>query len=152
MSDHTLDIKKFREMFPEFSDPSAYPDARIELCWDLAQVHVCSKDGPLFSGKELDLSLNLVTAHILFLMAPQTGSASGGSVSGGAGGIVTSATVDKVSVSMSPPPFSDSWDYWLSQTPYGLQFLALLSKASVGGFYFGGLPERLPIRKVGGIF
>ena len=77
-------------------------------------------------------ALSLMTAHLL-----------GISVSANAGqnsGVVISATIDKVTVGLMAPPAGNNWQYWLNQTPYGQQLLALLSAASAGGFYVGGNP------------
>jgi hypothetical protein len=67
--------------------------------------------------------------------------------------IVTSATIDKVSVGLMQPPVKDSFQYWLMTTPYGKQVLALARAAFGAGFYVSkGLPERQAFRKVGGTF
>jgi hypothetical protein len=73
------------------------------------------------------LALNLMTAHLVFL--------SDQVAAGETGGVVTGATIDKVSVTLEPPPSSNNWQYWLNQSPYGKQLLALLQVASVGGMY-----------------
>lgn len=39
-------------------------------------------------------------------------------------GIVNSSSVGSVSVSFESKPYSNSFEYFLSQTPYGLEFLA----------------------------
>jgi hypothetical protein len=89
--------------------------------------------------------LMLMVAHLLTLAAQAR--------TGGVSGQVTSATIDKVSVSVAPPPGGDdAWAYWLGLTPYGLQLLALLKRCTAGGFYVGGLPERAAFRAVGGLF
>ncbi len=67
-------------------------------------------------------------------------------------GMVTGATVSKVSVSITPPPSASAWQFWLSTSPYGLQLWAFLNIKSAGGAYVGGLPERTAFRKVGGVF
>ena len=67
-----------------------------------------------------------------------------------ASGVLTSANEGSVSVSFAPPPSRSAWQYWLNQTPYGQQFLALFSSLVLGGFYIGGLPESQAFRKTGG--
>lgn len=148
MATHTLDIATFRLLFPVYADVTKFPDAYIQAEWDLAVAYFGDVDGCLFNGTTKQSALNLMTAHLMWLNVLI---AAGGS-SGGAGGVLTGATIDKVSVTLSPPPFKDGWQFWLSQTPYGQQLWALLSLKAAGGFYFGGLPERKPFRKVGGIF
>lgn len=69
-----------------------------------------------------------------------------------ASGVLTSANEGSVSVSFAPPPSRSAWQYWLNQTPYGQQFLALFSSLVLGGFYIGGLPESQAFRKTGGLW
>ena len=152
------DTDLFRLMFPEFADETKYPDAMIQVYWDIAHTFISPVDCPcqLLNGKALGYAGYLMTAHLMWL-ATQSSSPSGGSggsssAGGTAGGIVTSASIGEVSVSMAQPPFKSGWDYWLNQSPYGQQLLALLRIVSVGGTFVGGLPERTGFRKVGGVF
>lgn len=149
MSDQiiTFDIAKFRLLFVQFADPVAYPDALLELKWELALGYVSDRNCGRLRNAQREYAIMLVVAHLLTLDLYIMSNGAQGS-----GGIVTASTVDKVSVTLLPPPVGSAWDYWLQQTPYGAQLLALLSAASVGGFYVGGLPERAAFRKVGGRF
>lgn len=135
-----FDIAAFRAAFPAFASSVIYPDATITAVSDAAlcflSEHSCSCETAAWQ---------LATAH---LMSLRTQAASGQA----SGGMVTSAAIDKVSVTITPPPATDGYSYWLSLSPYGLELLALLSKCSAGGFYVGGLPERAAFRSVGGIF
>lgn len=134
-----FDIPAFRASFPAFASEVIYPDPTIQSAADSAlcflSSHNCGCD---------TLAWQLATAHLLQLRA--------NAASGTTGGLVTSASIDKVSVSVTPPPVTDGYSYWLSLSPYGLELMALLSKCSAGGFYVGGLPERAAFRNVGGIF
>lgn len=134
-----FNIAAFRAAFPAFASTVIYPDATIQSAADSALCflsgHNCGCDTQAWQ---------LATAHLLQLRA--------NAASGTTGGLVTSASIDKVSVSVTPPPVTDGYSYWLSLSPYGLELLALLSKCSAGGFYVGGLPERAAFRNVGGIF
>lgn len=147
MAEHTLDLATFRLLYPAFANPTAFPDAYIQAQWDQAVVYFGAQDGCLISGPTLQTMLNLMTAH---LMALNVMLAAGGS--GAAGGILTGATIDKVSVTMAAPPTMSAWGWWLAQTPYGKQLWALLKLKSAGGFFIGGRPERAAFRKVGGRF
>lgn len=146
MATHTLDLAAFRALFPEFVDPP-YSDALLTLYWDIATCAISSVDNCAISGKCLENALYLMLAHIATIL--QKATASGGT---SAVGVKTGATVDKVSVTYSAPPFNSGWQSWLAQTPYGLTLWALLSALSAGGAYIGGLPETDAIRKVYGVF
>ncbi len=144
MAQHTLDIAAFRAMFPAFSNVTTYPDATITMWWTMATQYIYSYDTCLIEGTVLQLALNLMTAHLAqsFTMigAGQTSA------------VVTGATEGSVSVSMTPPPTKNMWQYWLATTPYGVQLMALLQSLTVGGFTIGGAPERSGFRRVYGVF
>lgn len=144
----------FRTLFKVFADETAYPTATLSMYWDVASDYISTNDNPCnnLNGKSLQLALDLMCAHITTLFTQDENNAEEGGETGQAGGIETSASVGAVSVSMLPPPVGDAWEYWLNQTQYGKQLLALLQVKAVGGFYVGGLPERRGFRKFGGTF
>lgn len=148
MAVHTLDLAKFRELFPEFANETVYPDARIQLYWDTGATILGASDGPLLSGDQLDVCLYYMAAHLLKAAVIQAKAATGGAVAA----VVTGATVDKTSVTIAAPPFKDGWAYWLSTTPYGAELWALLSVMSAGGVYLSGRPATLGFRGPAGGF
>jgi len=141
---HTLDLPTFRASFPAFADDVKFPDAAIQAQWDMATAYMSDQDNWAMSGPTLQAALNAMTAHLMQLNALLA--------AGGSGGIVTQSTVDKVSVTLKAPPVKDQWAWWLNQTPYGAQLLALLNVQGAGGLYVGGLPEQSSFRRVGGRF
>jgi hypothetical protein len=127
----------FRAMFEPYKDTSKFPDAYLQLEWDLATSYITNNTATgCWLGMNLAQqtnALNLMTAHLLALNIAAN--------SGQPAGVVTGATIDKVSVTLQPPPDPNQWQWWLNQTPYGQQLLALLQVASAGGFcYFAGAP------------
>ena len=146
MSDHTtIDVAAFRAMFPVFASVTKYPDTMIEMFYGVAGEYIPPFDVWCgLNGATLTYALNLLTAHLLaewrIAASNQTGT------------VITGATIDKVTVSMLAPPVKNGWDFWLNQTPYGQQLLALLSAKSVGGISGGGSPETRAFRRVGGYF
>lgn len=126
----------FRTQIPAYSDPVAYQTAMIQNWWTVGSNYVTNQYGGCYTGglnlASQALALNLMAAHLLFL--------SGIIANGETPGVVTGATIDKVSVTLEPPPNTNNWQYWLQTSPYGQQLLALLEVSSVGGFYFGGTP------------
>lgn len=144
MAEHTLDIAAFREAYPLFRDVETYPDAMLTQWWAMATCAMNPNDTCVISGDCLQSALYLMMAHIgLLLTRLASGQAAVGSV--------TSATIDKVAVSFTVPPFKNGWQFWLSQTPYGAMLWAMLSAKSAGGFYVGLAPERAAFRRVGGM-
>lgn len=143
---HSLDFLLFRKQFPPFANETAFSDEQLLINWDMAVEHISAEDGPLLNGSSLQLALSYMTAHLLSL------SSMVGLNPMASTGIVSGTVIDKVQVQLTAPPFKDGWDFWLSQTAYGQQLLALLKAKSAGGFYLGGRPEKKPFRKVGGRF
>ncbi len=145
----------FRLLFPAFADTTVWPEPLLSGYWAMATEFISTADCPcrILRGGSLQLALDLMAAQIATLMNPNGNDPAGGGSGAATGsGIVTSASIGAVSVSVAQPPTKDMWEYWLGQTPYGQQLLALLKMKGVGGFYVGGLPERLAFRKVGGVF
>ncbi len=144
MSTHVFDVTTFRLQFPEFADPLTYPDARLQGYWDLATAYINPTDSCTISGIQLQQALNLMTAHLAKLYTSID--------KGKTTGLLQGATVDKVSVTLTPPPAKTGYQWWLVQTSYGSQLWALLQVAAAAGFWFGGLPELASFRKTAGIF
>ncbi len=133
-----FDLSAFRTAYPVFD---SVPDATVQAAATSA-LCLIGQD-----GCDCDVQMwQLMVAHLLYIQ---------GQVAAGNGnaGAVTSATIDKVSVSLAAPPFGTSaYKFWLFKSPYGGQLLALLDRCSKGGVYVGGLPERSAFRSVGGVF
>lgn len=140
----TFDDAAFRLAFPEFTDEALYPETTLQMYWTQGVCYVSDYNCGWLRGDCRQQALNLMTAHIAKL--------AGMIAIGQNPGVITNSTIDKVSVTIMPPPVKSQFQYWLATTPYGSRLWALLSVRSAGGFYVGGLPERSAIRKVGGIF
>ena len=46
-------------------------------------------------------------------------------------GVVSSSSIDGVSVSYATPPYKDNFHYFFSQTPYGQEYLAYINSNNV---------------------
>lgn len=150
----TLDLAKFRALFPVFGCPNQYSMSYVQMRWDIATCYIDDSDHSCnaLNGTCRENVLLYVTAHIIQLENAANGCA--GKDPSAQSGVVSSATIDKISVTVQIPPGSDKskFSWWLSQTPYGQSALALLGAKAVGGLFIGGLPERSGFRKVGGRF
>lgn len=143
----TLDPARFRALFPEFASAATYSDAALQFRWDAeAVVYVSDENCGDLTGSKRAYAVQCMLAHLLRLSSLAAANPSGPA------GVVTGATIDKVSVTLAPPASRSEWGLWLAQTPYGQQLAALLSAQAAGGFYVGGKPERAAFRKVGGLF
>lgn len=138
----------FRQQFPAFADPVAYPSATLQMYWD--EVGCWIEDGGscgMLSGNCTVLAMSMLLAH--FLELAKLNKSKGTSKQGG---FKSGATVDKVSVQYLAPPNQDQFTWWLNQTNYGMQLGSFLEMKAVGGTFIGGLPERTGFRKVRGGF
>jgi len=143
MAQHVLDYSQWSELFPDLN--ATQP--QVESAWLVATVFVGDVDNCLVSGDKLQALLNYATAHVVYLTY---GDNSGGGGSSSGGGVVASAHQGSVSVSYATPKTDTEWTYYWNQSPYGIQFLAMLKSLTAGGLYVGGKPETLAFRDVGG--
>ena len=144
MADYVFDVAAFRVAFPLFCDATAFPDSVLQGYWDAAACIISDANYGRLSGGCRARALNLMAAHLAALQVAIA--------EGNAPAQITSATIEKITVSLNPPPTKDGFDYWLSLTPYGMQLWALLKAKSSGGFYVGGIAERSGFRRAFGGF
>lgn len=140
----TFDVAAFRAQFPAFASAATYPDLTLQGYWDAAICYVSDVNTGRLMDDCRQRAINMMTAHLTALADII---ASGKTV-----GYAQSATVDKVSVTMTPPPVRSQWQWWLNLTPYGMQLSALLFARSMGGLYIGGSNETGAFRKAYGAF
>lgn len=140
----TLVIADFRAQFPEFANPTAFPDAEITQYWAWAMCYINPQVYQSMPLACLQLALYMMVAHLLkqsTLIAINQNPA-----------VVNGATIDKVSVTLQQVPVKNQWGLWLSTTAYGAQLWALLQVRSAGGYYIGGAPTAAGFRGVAGGF
>jgi hypothetical protein len=140
----TFSYADFILAYPGFANATTFPEATLQGYWDMAINYISPSNYGWLSGNARLQALNLLTAHIAQLFVTIQ--------AGQVPGLMQTATIDKVTVGLTPPPLKSQFQWWLSLTGYGQQLLAMLQIFSVGGFYFGSLPERAAFRCVGGIF
>lgn len=134
----------FRAQFPQYADPAKYPDTVLQMYWDEVTCFVSDENYGYLIGNCRLFLINLFVAHMMQLTMSQQ--------RGKQGGFITSSTIDKVSVQKQAPPSPNQFSWWLNQTPYGAQALALLEASVVGGDLFGGSGELGGFRRSGGRF
>jgi hypothetical protein len=144
MATHVYDDASFRAQFPEFASSITYPANTLLGYFGVASDYINPNDGRINNGATLQLMLDLMTAHLAksfsMINAGQT------SV------ILSGSSTGSVSVSLTPPPVKNAYQWWLSTTPYGNQLRALQMAKAAGGFMSGGSLERSAFRKAGGVF
>lgn len=137
--DDPVDVDKFKAWFSEFADDAKWPRAMVEGAAKRARFYI-----PIWSqcdyldGEDREYARGLLTAHIMITakqnaaamdqaaLAP--GGAAGGMMTTLPGtGIVTSASIGSVSYSKTLPQSKDAYEFWLNQTPYGIELQAFLA-------------------------
>jgi len=141
MTTHVFDYTQFITLFPEFS---SIPQLTLQGYWNVAIIYINPNDNCFIPSDILQYMLNLMTAHLtqlsLIIAAGQTPYQ------------LTGAGIDKVNVTLTPPPNPTQYQWWVGTTPYGAQLLALEQVLTAGGFFLAGLPEGSSFMKVGGIY
>lgn len=138
----SFDAARFRAAFPAFANVSSFPDAMLQGYWDAATYQISDEDHGWLNGKARGRALDCMTAHLAHLSQLI---ASGQTV-----GLVSGAQIDKVQVTLTPPPVKTQWRWWMSLTPYGAECLAILAAKGAGGLYVGGTPNGMAFRDFGG--
>lgn len=129
----------FRKTYPQFTCGKEYPTVALGAYFTAATAYITNNTFGCVSLNQQTLALNLMTAHLALL--------ANNVANGQVGGVVTDATIDKVSVGLQPPPEKSQWQWWLNQTPYGQQLLALFQVETVGGFYVGASLDLAAFRR-----
>ncbi len=126
----TFNYAQFIALFPAYSDAMTYPEATLQGYWNSAINYVSDENFGYVNGDSRQYAINLMTAHLVYI--------AGLIAIGQVPGLMQNATIDKVTVGLTPPPLKNQWQWWLSVSPYGQQLYALLQVNSVGGGYIGG--------------
>lgn len=119
----------FISQFPEFESTD-----NIDLYINRALLYISPWSA--FCKDRKQYVVFLLAAHLLALQ---------NNINNGenTGGLQTGASIDKVSVSVAPPPFSDGFEYWLSQTIYGQTLLAFFDMIAPLPTFIGGSYNRV---------
>lgn len=119
----------FISYYPEFEN-NEYIDLMLSKAVNYFEKFTC------FCSDNNQYIIFLLTAHLLF----QQNKILEGDATGG---VEQSASIDKISVTNSPAPYTDNFDYWLNQSVYGQELLAYINAKTVTPMYFGGSAVRV---------
>ena len=149
--DTALDVENLCAWFPEFSDKTLYPTAFVASAGKQARMWISREGCAHLNGEEREYAYCCMVGHLIIMtmkernaadpsgQTPGGGGASGVSGQVGGSGLIQSASIGGVSVSMQVPQyFKGAWDWWLGQTPYGQKLLAFLaSRVPVAVYGYG---------------
>lgn len=165
--DAPVDTDTFLAVFPQFADANMYARTLVEVCFKRAWFY-CAKFSQCdqLDGDDRLYAQMLMAAHILVLTKRQQAVAAnptgqipglpagtqmvtgGYSITGqmGTTGMVSSASIGGESVSLTLPQSTNAWEYWLNQTPYGVEYQAFMSSHAPVGIYAEGDDLRMCLR------
>lgn len=125
----TVTASSFYADFPEFADVEAYPESTVSF-WLALAVKLLD---PCRWGDLLDVGTELFVAHNLTLDARNRKAASAGGIPGASSGVMSSKTVDKVSVSYDTAIAGvEGAGHW-NLTTYGTRYIQLARMVGAGG-------------------
>ena len=147
VTDEEFPYDEFISMFPELGDSDKFSLEMLATAYKKSVYFVPNQCCDYLDGRERLYARFLMSAHITILdkqLSTEIGKnpdglpyRSGQSI-GITNGMVASASVGGVNVSMQLPQSASAWEYWLNQTKYGQQYLAYMSSKTPAGIYFGG--------------
>lgn len=137
-------VSDFRTALPEFSSTTQYPDAYIQRFITQATMYISAQSGIIRDDVRV-LAIEYMTAHLITLAAID-GQGNVNSNNSNSGGVLTSASIDAVSVAFQAVIAKDAFEQWIQSTPYGKMYWALLSANMPGGIYWCGTPRLYGIR------
>ena len=136
-------VQNLRQAFPEFSDTTKYPDAYIQRFITMATMYISTVSGRIRDDVRV-LAIEYMTCHLMTLSAIDgKGNAQG---DGNGGGVLTSASIESVSVAFQAVIANNSFEQWIQSTPYGKAYWALLQANNPAGIYWVGTPRAFGIR------
>lgn len=142
MSTLVFDYGTFIVQFPAYSNATTYPEATLQMYWDIGTNFVSNNTVcAVMNVAAQTYALNLMTAHLAYINDLIA--------SGQIPALMQNATIDKVAVTLTPPPVPNQFAWWMNLSPYGQQLYSLLQVSSVGGFYIGGSPTRFGVSTLG---
>lgn len=127
----TVTAAQFRADFPEFTNPTTYPDSQVNFWLGIAMKMV----RPQVWRDMYSVGVELYTAHNLVLEAQSQKTASAGGIPGATTGTTASKQVHDVSVGYdSTNVIEEGGGNW-NLTTYGLRFLRFVKLFGAGGAY-----------------
>ena len=129
----TTTIAQFRGDFPEFGDPTGFPDAQVQMYLNLAETRLDQTrwDALWTYGVEL------YVAHNLSLSKMRAATAAAGGAPGATTGIVTSRSVGGVSKGVDIGSVTVEGAGTYNLTSYGSEFWQMVLQIGIGGVQLG---------------
>lgn len=120
---------QFRADFPQFANTTIFPESQIQFRLDLADMQLDQNR----LGRLFPYLVALFVAHYLTLYAADNRSARVGGAGGSNSGVLTSKSVDKVSMGYdTASTLNPNAGFW-NNSRYGSEFYQMICMFGVGG-------------------
>lgn len=123
-------LTTFRDNYPEFADPSTYPDSAVQR-WNSVAVAILDS---VRWGATYDLGVQLYMAHNLSIDASRQRQGATGAAPGTSMGVLTAKQVETVYASYDPKFVFQERAGTYNMTSYGAQFYQLARMFGAGGW------------------
>src|ERR1700679_2835312 len=97
----TFDYAQFIALVPEYSDPTLYSESILQAYWNSAINYVSDYNYGEVNGTKRQYAINLMVAHLIYIANL--------AASGTVPYLMQAATIDKVNVTLTPPPLKNQW-------------------------------------------
>ncbi|MCW0309103.1 DUF4054 domain-containing protein [Pantoea ananatis] len=122
-------VEQFRTDFPQFNNSTLYPDTQVQFRLNLADIQLDQNR----LGRLFPYLVELFVAHYLTLQAGDNRSAALGRAGGSSSGVLSSKSVDKVSMSYdNSSTLNPAAGFW-NNTRYGAEFYQTICMFGAGG-------------------
>lgn len=128
-----ITVAQFRIDYPEFTDTVIYTGSQVQFWLNFAYKFLDIRRW----GTTLDLAAELYTAHNLVFEARAQANANAGALPGESQGMLSSKSVDKVSVSYDTSSAAQEGAGHWNLTIYGLRYIRLARMFGSGGIQLG---------------
>jgi len=129
----TVNVAQFRADLQEFSSTSMYPNSGVTFWLSFAYRMINANR----FGSETDIAAELFTAHFITLEARDVLVASSGGIPGTNMGVISSKSVDKVSISYDTGAGTEAGAGHWNLTTYGTRFMWMVSMFGAGPIQLG---------------
>lgn len=140
----SVSVSDLRSAFPEFASVTAYPNAYIQRFITQATMYISTVSRIIRDDVRV-LAIEYMACHLMTLSAID-GAGNIKDDNGSAGGVLTNASIDSVSVGYQGVIARDGFEQWIQSTPYGKMYWALLKANTPVGIHYVGSPRVFGIR------
>lgn len=128
-----IDVATFRSHFPEFNSTTMYPNAGVQF-WLAFAYRMVNADR---FGTNLDIGVELFTAHFITMEARSVLETAGGGIPGVNVGVQSNKSVDRISIGYDTGAGTEEGQGHWNTTTYGTRFIWMTKMFGAGPIQLG---------------